>query len=54
MNINRMRSNNKEKIQYFIEAYQRYQIDYFLLTEMNTKWDSSTMKKIKKKLAPLG
>ena len=54
MNINGMRSNNKEKINYFIEACMRYNIDCFLLIEMNTKWTISTTDKIRTKLHLLG
>ena len=54
INVNGMRSNNKEKIQYFIEAYNWYQIDCFLIIEMNTKWNTTTIDKIKRKLVKLG
>ena len=54
MNVNEIRSNNEEKINYFIEACMRYNIDCFLLTEMNTKWTTSTTDKIRTKLYLLG
>ena len=47
INTNGMRSNYNEKMQYFIEVCNRYQIDCFLIIEMNTKWNTTATNKLK-------
>ena len=54
LNVNRIRSCNEKKIQYFIEVCNLHRVDCFILTEMNIKWTISITDKIKNKLKNLG
>ena len=37
MNVNGIRSSNKEKTQYFVEVCNLHRVNYFILTKMNAK-----------------
>ena len=54
LNVNRIRSFNEKKIQYFIEVCNLHRVDCFILTEMNIKWTILITDKIKNKLKNLG
>ena len=54
LNVNRIRSCNEKKIQYFIEVCNLHRVDCFILTEMNIKWTILITDKIKNKLKNLG